>query len=760
MSGVRGNLCETQEEILSASKIKKGDFVERYLSPGESVHDPWRLHGRSKKKVRRPKTMDELFEDRVWLLFHSLGFTSLNLDRECHLEYKVYKKQVDLLARDEHYAFVVFCRTTASEDPIAARSMLEEFIAHHDEIRKALQLHWGHGSFSRVCHVVVLGSLEKREIDAEFVRQNQNHNLHLWTLSDIEYMEQLAESVGPIAKQQLYAVMFAGKRNRTLERVCPAILARIDAKPMYTFVIKARDLSDYVYVHHRQLTSISEASQAYQRMLRPQKLRQIKDYLDADGGFFANNIILNFTRPLEWTRLKQHDQGVEVGTVKLPGYYGCAWIIDGQHRLYGAAAAQKDVLLPVVALQEVGETEQASLFVEINKKQTSVAGNLLWDLYSDIYRGSKEPKEAKFWLISETAKRLGREGSLRKMIEFESDLRTRKAPLTLTTVCTALQQNCPWELLNTSAGNEELAKLAARIVSCYFSAIKELRSDEWENPKSEHVVLTNNGFVVFMMVFNDIVRHLVYRGQKKLLNPASSRRLTEEFKRLLYPAVQYVSEEKGAARQIVRGTGHAPQMSNALELSRWIHEFYKEFYPTRLESAVPQVLGKASLPSQNLIRDRAARFEGVLRRYVLAKLAEWYGDGWWKHGLPGNLKKDLDKAWQKAVSASPELRRDHEANKQKFNRCSIGQLADVIMFSENWDSRRFESVFPCEKNDVRRRVFEVSPARDAKSHDRDGTPQELLEAASSLRWFAECLGEISLNPYHEVETEDESNLVT
>jgi hypothetical protein len=201
-------------------------------------------------------------------------------------------------------------------------------------------------------------------------------------------------------------------------------------------------------------------------------------------------------------------------------------------------------------------------------------------------------------------------------------------------------------------------------------------------------------------------------------------------------------------------------MGNALDIVRWIHDFAEDFCPPRLSSSVRAEPGKVPLPPETLIRERAARFEGVLRRFVLARLTEWHGDGWWKHGLPGNLKQDLDRSWQKALSASPELRREQDANKQKFNRCSIGQVADIIMFGENWDKGRFESIFPCDKNDVKRRIFEVSPARDAKSHEREGTPQELLEAASSLRWFAECLGDVSLNPYLELVADEESNSST
>jgi DGQHR domain-containing protein len=160
----------------------------------------------------------------------------------------------------------------------------------------------------------------------------------------------------------MYAVMLQGRRNSKIEHTYPAIKARIGNRTVYNFLVNAKELANHVYVHHRKLSSLTEASQAYQRMLRPLKLKQIREFLDTDNGFFANNIILNFNKPLEWTRIKASDS-VEIGTIKLPGYYGCAWIIDGQHRLYGAASANKDVLLPVIALEQYSEAKQAELFV-------------------------------------------------------------------------------------------------------------------------------------------------------------------------------------------------------------------------------------------------------------------------------------------------------------------------------------------------------------------------------------------------------------
>ena len=744
MSGVRGELCETDDLLEATAKTKKKDYIERRPGKGETLNPPWELKG---KKWRRPKTFDELFEDKIWLLLFRLGFKSLNKDRQCKLEYQTYTKQIDVLGRDDLHAFVVQCRTAESATKnISARAMFEEFVTHKNDIRKALAEYWGHESFSRVCHIVALGSREGYEKDEQFVKDNPQHNLHLWTLGDIEYMEELAKSLGPISKQQLFAVMFAGKKNSKLERSYPAIKTRIGNKVVYNFIISAKELADYAYVHHRKLTSLSEASQAYQRMLRPKKLEQIKDFVDFEGGYFVNNIILNFTRHIEFIEPKRLSDTVEVGKVLLPGYYGCAWVIDGQHRLYGAASAKKGILLPVIALENISEAKQAELFVQINKKQTAVAGNLLWDLYSDIYQGSDEPREARFWLISEVAKRLGRAGPLQKKIEFESDLSTHKAPLTLNTVCTSMQLNCPWEILGQEGTSDERAKQLARVINCFFSAIRDLRKLEWDDPKANNVILTNNGFAVFFMLFSDIIRHLNYKQQSSLFGSSGGYQLIAEVKKLLEPAILLI-EDAEEAKRIVKGTARGLQMDNARKMAKCINSFYPDFNPPRVDGAVTGQPEKSPFP--NGVRERAALFEPKLREYVLNKLIEWYGaGGWWKQGMPGKLKDDLDREWAKATKHSPDLLNNPDPNKWKFNLCDMTRVVTVIQYGDNWArDDGFASIFLFEKEEISRRVIEIKAARDPEQHARESTSQVELHAATQLRWFSMVLTDNTLNPY-------------
>ncbi|GAH38415.1 unnamed protein product, partial [marine sediment metagenome] len=194
----------------------------------------------------------------------------------------------------------------------------------------------------------------------KYVKEKKEKNILLWSKKDILYIENLIQQLGPIAKYQIYSVIFTGKKQKSLKKSFLALRGKmggrcfysffISAKELlnytyvhhrkltdiveasqayqrmlrstklkqkslkksflalrgkmggrcfYSFFISAKELLNYTYVHHRKLTDIVEASQAYQRMLRSTKLKEIKRFIDDEEGYFANSIIINFSKQLK-----------------------------------------------------------------------------------------------------------------------------------------------------------------------------------------------------------------------------------------------------------------------------------------------------------------------------------------------------------------------------------------------------------------------------------------------------------------------------
>ena len=98
-----------------------------------------------------------------------------------------------------------------------------------------------------------------------------------------------------------------------------------------------------------------------------------------------------------------------MGLVHLPKNYQSAFIIDGQHRLYGYANNDWKYKnsIPVVAFENLPIEEQVKMFVDINHKQKSVSKNLLTTIIADLKWESSIYNDAIFALQSKLLQRLG-----------------------------------------------------------------------------------------------------------------------------------------------------------------------------------------------------------------------------------------------------------------------------------------------------------------------------------------------------------------
>lgn len=69
-------------------------------------------------RMKRPKPLDEQFEDEVWCLFASLGFSYMNRDRHLEISYGTEglntTKQIDVFAADEETILFVECKCALS----------------------------------------------------------------------------------------------------------------------------------------------------------------------------------------------------------------------------------------------------------------------------------------------------------------------------------------------------------------------------------------------------------------------------------------------------------------------------------------------------------------------------------------------------------------------------------------------------------------------------------------------------------------------
>jgi DGQHR domain-containing protein len=138
---------------------------------------------------------------------------------------------------------------------------------------------------------------------------------------------------------------------------------------MYAFVAPSEVLRSICTVSRRE----EDSGKGYQRHLKESRLRQIARYVDDRRGAIPNNIIVDFFH-----------EGVVVDeakrTITVPSTEPVAWVIDGQHRLFGFDFAHTQYPLLVTAFVRLDLKKEVDMFVTINTEQKRLPSSLALDL--------------------------------------------------------------------------------------------------------------------------------------------------------------------------------------------------------------------------------------------------------------------------------------------------------------------------------------------------------------------------------------------
>ena len=223
----------------------------------------------------------------------------------------------------------------------------------------------------------------------------------------------------------------------------PAIKGKVaQGYTFYSFSIDPELLLKIGFILHRADTN-KDATAAYQRLIKKNRLKKIGDFID-NGGYFPNSIIINIqtrnNRSLNWepSQLIEHDSSTSMGVLHLPQLYKSAFIIDGQHRLYGYSISQSSShhTVPVVAFENLPPEEQTRIFVDINSTQKSVPANLLHSIKADFDWGSSNDSLALSALKTKLFLKMNSDENspFYKRIIISEEVKTNQRCLTLQTL--------------------------------------------------------------------------------------------------------------------------------------------------------------------------------------------------------------------------------------------------------------------------------------------------------------------------------------
>ena len=137
---------------------------------------------------------------------------------------------------------------------------------------------------------------------------------------------------------------------------------------IFSFVMDSATFDRIAFVSRRD----DDKDAGYQRNLSKQRAADIAHYIDRENGCIPNSILVNLEEGATYDEKSQ--------TLRIPDQPKAAWVIDGQHRMFGLRQARTTYDLVITAFLSIDVAEQAKQFKIINSKQKGVPTSLLYDL--------------------------------------------------------------------------------------------------------------------------------------------------------------------------------------------------------------------------------------------------------------------------------------------------------------------------------------------------------------------------------------------
>lgn len=616
----------------------------------------WKVQrvGKTRSRMSMSKELKDLFPDRVWTVLYRMGFTQLSgkggARLNCRSATGQTKNQLDVVAIDDDVAVYIECRTARSPRRVPR---FAEDVAHLEGLRGCFQralkarrtnrkvapLYWSQN--------LILGEADEERASQKGVRTFDEHEL--------TYYEELTKQIGSAARFQFLADVFGSSRVESLSLKVPAVAVRLGPTRCFSFALSPEKLLKIAYVSHRAKGSATDVN-TYQRLLRRSRLKDIKDYIINRGGYFPTNIVLNISsrKALQFDKAavpSNVDASIgEIGWLTLPAEYKAAWIIDGQHRVFAYAntEAARRAELSVLAFENLKESEQARLFVDINAKQKSVKQNLLVELWAELHWNSEEPDDRIRAIISKMVLSLDADplSPFYNKIVRADDPATPSRSVSITSLTNAMQQP-EFFLTHTKGGLVpgafwtkdpiKTVKRAAEVVNAWVGASVALARENWDLGREPGGALgMNDSVVALIWTLRSVIRSFLDRGMQVY------DLTTEEVLSEIAPYADELAEAFGKYSasdfeyyRSLRGIQGQTQRMRELQLV--LHGKFPKFKPEGLAEYIESRDKNAMAEARELLD----RIELALHKHIVGTLKATFGEeeaGWWYQGVPKAMR--------------------------------------------------------------------------------------------------------------------------
>lgn len=692
LDGSTKKILATKSKGTISETIPK-ELVDKYKSEGWDIIKEYK----SGTRVEKAKPEDVLFEDEVWTLCAKMGFHVLNKDRYYRIPYSSHDEkltqQIDVLAADDETMLIIECKSTQGEPKQSSfKEAIEAIGGKKDGILTTVRQLFP----DRKYKVKFIFATRNYYLSEQDKNRLDNYGILHFDDETFKYYQDLTKHLGFAAKYQLLGNVFEGQEIPEIENKIPAIKGKMGGYTYYSFSIEPDKLLKIGYVLHRSKAN-RKLMPTYQRLIKKSRLKAVKNFVD-DGGFFPNSIIINIDTGGKNLRFESSSSQVEnsiskIGILHLPKKYRSAYIIDGQHRLYGyiGSVYGGSNTIPVVAFVNLDRKQQVELFMQINENQKPVPKNLRNTLNSDLLWKSENKNDQIKALKLQLALDLGEEldSPLYDRIITGENPKTSRRCITIETIKVGLDRSNFFGTFDKYSikedgtfykGNNEstLSHLLPYLKLC-LGYIKESMPEEWIKGEQDDGLLVTNGQIESLIrIFSDIADHLTKTSNIQI-KACSATEIFNESEYYLAPLVDFYKGLSHEARQELRKSyGVAGRTKVWRTLQKCINAVRQDFQPEGLEKYWKDEDKRYNEESFKIIRD----IETFMKNDFKNKLEGVHGKNWFKLGVP---KAVYDKATALASEKNYTIT-DGSAEVHPWDCLTLIDYRRIATYSANWSN--------------------------------------------------------------------------
>lgn len=666
IQAIKEHMTNDESVLTKKFKAKKTPYYTKSISLNELedyINEGWEEVSTSKfkAKIQKMKPLGVKFEDDIWCMFYNLGFRNLNYDENLIIQWgdnPEDKHQLYIVAVGEEAIFVVECKATGSLKAASFKKDIGDMCLYKDGVMKVLRQIYG--NYKKIKFVFATRNYifadgcedEKRLLD---------NKIFQFTDNTYDYVNSLIKSYRSTVIYQFYGLMFQHERINNDKIRIPALKGTMGGHNYYMLSIEPAKLLKIGFVLHRTKVNTQITVPTYQRLLVPSRLKGIGEFIDK-GGYFPNTVIVNFDNSNKKNRIQfeqtaggTDDTKTKLGYLTIPNAYCIAYIIDGQHRVYGYAGSKyKDTnTIPVVAFEGLPSDEQLKIFMDINEHQKAVSPGLRLDLTEDLNWDSPRLDSRLKALRSSIIKQLGSGNNsvLARKISIGEDT----AKLAFKPFDTALSQSsllpkattkefikhtdvCLYNINcveHNKAMYDSQKRISNLIKDCYayvYHKMSDAHKEEYEK-----FIECNRGTYAFVSLIASLNEHLISNGD--LSQTSSTKEQVDKISSFFDVLIDYLCNmpvEDQAQILLIKGAGAD---------TFWLR-MYQNAIRKQMSSYNPDGL-EAWLETQDKDlqeegKECGKQIEKQIKTVILSKLEDLYGETW-----ESKVKKIMGKCLQR-----------------------------------------------------------------------------------------------------------------